>query len=129
MYTIVLEIAPQTCSDEVIRLSATSNLLSSAILKSTCRSIRQLTLTSDKGQRMNVSLWDFAARQQLSYGTLRDEISGNTVDVTGSGNRRHRLVTTIGNTAHLQFSRMDNSANFLLDITGTLIRLLSRIYF
>ena len=115
---IANEVQTTTCNDHVIQLSSASNMLASASLANTCPSLRRYTLTSDRGQRMNISLWDFNTEQSRSHGMLRDDVSGNLADIVAHGNRYGHVMTTIGNKAELQLSTVDDDTNFLLDIKG-----------
>ena len=94
-------------------------MLSSAGLTAACPAQNNFRLAADRGQRLNVSLWSFGADRQRSRGVLRDQLSGNTAELSATS-RHQQLMTTLGNAAELNVNIRESLTSFLLDVKGML---------
>lgn len=119
----VQPISSEGCPNLDLHLSSQQHVIASSSLLEACPSARSVTVTSDRGQRLNISLVSFTsgqAGQLTSYGSVKDEISGNVGELSGGGERNHHVMITVGNKAHVELARqlVTSQSNFLFDIQG-----------
>ena len=123
----VQPISDTSCDNLDIRLISQRHVIASSVIRDACPSARTLKLSADPGQRLNISLTRFNRRPDQSYGTLKDTISGNMVDMT-SRDRTQQLMMTVANEAQLQLTALTSDTNFLVNVQGNVGRSIENMF-
>ena len=114
----VLQVSSEQCASKDILLVKEQSLLAMTSLRTSCRNMRRFQISVTSGQRMNVSVWNFAAQQEMNYGRMRDLLSSNILDIKVS-QRYQQILTSVGNHIQVELSGGGgrDQQDFLIDIT------------